>query len=148
MWLFHGTILICHWRCHNTTQVIKYNLCCSRQISQSDCSIHIKLNYKNIIQIFHWNRGKIWRINAGSYPYIINDQNVLKENLSNWLKQSYRKKLINSIYARKLYWYTEYKIYLINSEWDAYFCFGLRMHTWWSCRENTDFFNFYQVDII
>jgi hypothetical protein len=27
------------------TQVIMYNQCCSRQISQSDCSIHIKLNY-------------------------------------------------------------------------------------------------------
>jgi hypothetical protein len=26
-------------------QVIMYNQCCSRQISQSDCSIHIKLNY-------------------------------------------------------------------------------------------------------
>jgi hypothetical protein len=26
-------------------QVIKYDQCCSRQISQSDCSIHIKLNY-------------------------------------------------------------------------------------------------------
>ena len=26
------------------TQVIKYNQCCSRWISQSDCSIHIKLN--------------------------------------------------------------------------------------------------------
>jgi hypothetical protein len=27
------------------TNVIKYNQCCSRQISQSDCSIHIKLNH-------------------------------------------------------------------------------------------------------
>ena len=27
------------------TQVIMYNQCCSRQIRQSDCSIHIKLNY-------------------------------------------------------------------------------------------------------
>jgi len=27
------------------TQVIKYNQCCFRQTSQSDCSIHIKLNY-------------------------------------------------------------------------------------------------------
>jgi hypothetical protein len=27
------------------TQVIKYNQCCSRWISQSDCSIHIWLNY-------------------------------------------------------------------------------------------------------
>ena len=27
------------------TQVIKYNQCCSRLISQSDCGIHIKLNY-------------------------------------------------------------------------------------------------------
>jgi hypothetical protein len=27
------------------TMVIKYNKCCSRGISQSDCSIHIKLNY-------------------------------------------------------------------------------------------------------
>ena len=27
------------------TQVIKYNQCCSRQISQSDCTIHIKLIY-------------------------------------------------------------------------------------------------------
>ena len=25
------------------TQIIKFNQCCSRQISQSDCSIHIKL---------------------------------------------------------------------------------------------------------
>ena len=30
------------------TQVIKYNQCCSSQISQSDCSIHIKLNYLNV----------------------------------------------------------------------------------------------------
>ena len=30
------------------TQVIMYNQCCSRQISQSDCSIHIKLNYLHI----------------------------------------------------------------------------------------------------
>jgi len=28
------------------TQVIKYNQCYSRQISQSDCSIHIKLNFQ------------------------------------------------------------------------------------------------------
>jgi hypothetical protein len=27
------------------TPVIMYNQCCSRWISQSDCSIHIKLNY-------------------------------------------------------------------------------------------------------
>jgi hypothetical protein len=27
------------------TQVIKYNQCCSRHISQSDCSIHSQLNY-------------------------------------------------------------------------------------------------------
>ena len=27
------------------TQVIKYSQCCSRHIIQSDCSIHIKLNY-------------------------------------------------------------------------------------------------------
>jgi len=27
------------------TQIIMYNQCCSRRISQSDCSIHIKLNY-------------------------------------------------------------------------------------------------------
>jgi len=27
------------------TQDIMYNQCCSMQISQSDCSIHIKLNY-------------------------------------------------------------------------------------------------------
>ena len=32
-----------------STQVIKYNQCCSRHISQSDCSIHIKLNYFKII---------------------------------------------------------------------------------------------------
>jgi len=31
------------------TQIIKYHQCCSRQISQSDCSIHIKLNYMQII---------------------------------------------------------------------------------------------------
>ena len=31
-----------------STQVIKYNQCCSRQINQSDCSIHIKLNYSGI----------------------------------------------------------------------------------------------------
>jgi len=27
------------------TQVIKYNQCCSRRISHSDCNIHMKLNY-------------------------------------------------------------------------------------------------------
>ena len=27
------------------TQIIMYNQCCYRQTSQSDCSIHIKLNY-------------------------------------------------------------------------------------------------------
>ena len=27
------------------THIIKYNQCCFRRISQSDCSIHIKLNY-------------------------------------------------------------------------------------------------------
>jgi len=31
------------------TQVIMSNQCCSRQISQSDCSIHIKLNYSNLV---------------------------------------------------------------------------------------------------
>ena len=31
------------------TQVIKHNQCCSRQISQSDCSIHIKLNYSKLL---------------------------------------------------------------------------------------------------
>jgi len=31
-----------------TTHVIRYNQCCFRQISQSDCSIHIKLNYYKI----------------------------------------------------------------------------------------------------
>ena len=42
-----------------STQVIKYNRCCSKLISQSDCSIHIKLNYyvlcmsKNIVVVFH-----------------------------------------------------------------------------------------------
>jgi hypothetical protein len=30
------------------TLVIKYNQCCSRQIRQPDCSIHIKLNYLKI----------------------------------------------------------------------------------------------------
>jgi len=30
------------------TQVIKYNQCCSWQISQSDSSIHIKLNYNQM----------------------------------------------------------------------------------------------------
>ena len=30
------------------THAIKYNQCCSRRIYQSDCSIHIKLNYLNI----------------------------------------------------------------------------------------------------
>jgi hypothetical protein len=30
------------------TQIIKYNQCFSSQISQSDCSIHIKLNYYTI----------------------------------------------------------------------------------------------------
>jgi hypothetical protein len=33
------------------TQVIKYNQCCSRPISQSNCSIHIKLNYLNLIEV-------------------------------------------------------------------------------------------------
>jgi hypothetical protein len=28
-----------------STQVIMYNQCCSSQISESDCNIHIKLNY-------------------------------------------------------------------------------------------------------
>ena len=30
------------------TQIIKYNQCCSWQISQSDSSIHIKLNYNQM----------------------------------------------------------------------------------------------------
>jgi hypothetical protein len=34
-------------------QVISYNQCCSRRISQSDCSIHIKLNYLSITMIFY-----------------------------------------------------------------------------------------------
>ena len=34
------------------TLVIKYNQCCSRRISQSDCSFHIKLNYKEVIHSF------------------------------------------------------------------------------------------------
>jgi len=33
------------------TQVIKYNQCCSRWLSQSDCSTHIKLNY------YQWTKG-------------------------------------------------------------------------------------------
>ena len=35
------------------TYIIRYNQCCSRQISQSDCSIHIKLNYF----VIHWHTG-------------------------------------------------------------------------------------------
>ena len=27
------------------TQIIKYNECCFRRINQSDCTIHIELNY-------------------------------------------------------------------------------------------------------
>ena len=34
-----------------STQVIKYNQCWSRQINQSDCSIHIKVNYSKLIKI-------------------------------------------------------------------------------------------------
>jgi hypothetical protein len=33
-----------YWWCQNTNQVIKYNQFFSRRISQSNCSIHIKLN--------------------------------------------------------------------------------------------------------
>ena len=33
------------------TQVFMYNQCCFRQIIQSDCSIHIKLNYYNLLLI-------------------------------------------------------------------------------------------------
>jgi hypothetical protein len=37
------------------TQVIMYNLSCSRRISQSDCSIHIKLNYLRLHQhVWYW----------------------------------------------------------------------------------------------
>jgi len=48
--LFHRTIWICRWRLYvgdvtTPTQVIKYNQFFSRRINQSDCSIHIKLNY-------------------------------------------------------------------------------------------------------
>ena len=32
-------------------QVIKNNQCCSRRISESDCSIHIKLNYSALVQL-------------------------------------------------------------------------------------------------
>ena len=32
------------------TYIIRYNQCCSRQISQSDCSIHIKLKYYLILK--------------------------------------------------------------------------------------------------
>jgi len=41
------------WRRHNTNPGlnIKYNQCYSRWISQSDCSIHIKLNYLSLLQI-------------------------------------------------------------------------------------------------
>ena len=38
------------------TQVIKYNQCCSRRISQSDCSIHIKLNYITIYNVPNTDR--------------------------------------------------------------------------------------------
>ena len=31
-----------------STQVIKYNQCCSMWINQTDCSIHIRLNYLDI----------------------------------------------------------------------------------------------------
>jgi len=33
------------------TLVIMYNQCCSRWISQSDCSIHIKLNYYLLLKL-------------------------------------------------------------------------------------------------
>jgi len=36
------------------TQVIKYNLCSFRQISQSDCTIHTILNYQHIILKFQF----------------------------------------------------------------------------------------------
>ena len=32
-------------------QVIKNNQCCSRRISESDCSIHIKLNHSALVQL-------------------------------------------------------------------------------------------------
>jgi hypothetical protein len=35
------------------SQFIMYNQCCSRQISQSDCSFHIKLNYIYIYKLWH-----------------------------------------------------------------------------------------------
>jgi hypothetical protein len=38
------------------TQVIKYNQCCSRWISRSDCSIHIKLNYLSLPQLFFFGQ--------------------------------------------------------------------------------------------
>jgi hypothetical protein len=54
--------VVSEWICrrrHNTNPVIKYNQCCSRWISQSDCSIHIKLNYYRIEKFlfYHqWNQ--------------------------------------------------------------------------------------------
>ena len=36
-----------------SNKVLMYNHCCSRQISQSDCSIHIKLNYYNLLLILN-----------------------------------------------------------------------------------------------
>jgi hypothetical protein len=51
-------ITIISWDYMYLTQVIKYNQCCYMWISQSDCSIYIKLNYLSMtyayfIELFH-----------------------------------------------------------------------------------------------
>ena len=49
-----------------STKVFMYNQCCSRQISQSDCSIHIKLNYLLVIIWSH-----IYRLNTNNFIIIL-----------------------------------------------------------------------------
>jgi hypothetical protein len=48
------------------TKFIKYNQCCSRRISQLDCSIHIKINYLSIN-----TNVQIWWIQDEIYGHIL-----------------------------------------------------------------------------
>ena len=66
-----------------TTQVIMNNQCCSRQISQSDCSIHIKLNYYKIkfkvsfltiLEFSHTRHGKTVYVRGRWFNFKINSK--------------------------------------------------------------------------
>ena len=51
------------------TQVIMYNLCCSRRISLSDCSIHIKLNYLRLHQhVWCWFLNYFLQLSCNDLP--------------------------------------------------------------------------------